>query len=118
MTQDEARARVARGAARLDEKLGHGWAREIDIGKLCIADTDCVLFQLGARRGVGYTKMATWIDGLGECADLGFFVPLNEDHSIENPSWRLLQDEWIQQIADRVVPKGQPEPAPVEQATR
>lgn len=92
MTQDEARAAVARGAALLDKKKP-GWAMRIDIDTLDIACTSCVLFQLG-----GYTEVADELGILSNADRYGFFVPSEESGTLSNPSWQLLQDAWIEAI--------------------
>lgn len=114
MTQDEARARVARGAALLDAKLP-GWAGRVDIGLLSIESIrDCIVCQTAHKN---FIKGLRVLGAYDDPAMFGFGRS-DEDRVCDKDGywigWRLLQNEWIQQIADRVVPKGQPEPVPVE----
>lgn len=106
MTVTEARERVARGAALLDQHVP-GWAAQIDVGKLSIAGTTCIAFQLGHKVGgyEGGSDAYLWthrqIDMMGRGHKVGFFYPDGET----NPAgaFALLQDAWIEAIADRIV---------------
>lgn len=113
MTKDEARERVARGAALLDQKRP-GWAHAIDTGTLDLQSSClCVIGQVygnfysyvgavtGDASGVGSSRP--------HAARLGFWVetehdsrPLDTDTIVDG--YRALQDAWIEAIADRLVP--------------
>lgn len=112
MTIDDARARVARGAALLDEKRP-GWAQQINTRELDMASgCFCILGQLEES----YTAAIRRLWPL----DLACRVLQTRIHGFDvNPAsdkfgdYRILQDAWIAAIADRVVKAETPEPAMV-----
>jgi hypothetical protein len=120
LTQEEARERVAKGAAHLDQAQP-GWATKIDHGRLRLAS--CRRCVLGQLYGFFYdsflhfgwrTPMAG--ERIGESHPaylLGFSLPgpttaaavMNESAVID---YGVLQDAWIEAIADRLVPTVEP----------
>lgn len=127
LTQEQARERVARGAALLDKKMP-GWPNRIDTGVLNLSTTQCILFQLGSSENVfnRYSEACrrlgihgTWDEGDPVSTSLhGFFVPPSEPSDSDNPTWRLLQDAWIEAIAARLIPDGSPAPVGEAQGVR
>ena len=111
ITNEEARARVARGAAHLDQ-VRPGWFNRIDVGTLSLGSCwDCVIGQLfGVGRGIDDPiPFAAGLDALGwnetytENGVGGFMDP---------EQIRLTQDAWIEAIADRrlsTTPNGTPD---------
>jgi hypothetical protein len=112
MTAAEARERVARGAALLDEKQP-GWEYEIDPGTLDLANGClCVLGQVfgnfyasigwmtGETRGQAHFPLAS---------EYGFWAPTSnavwtsEIGNQINAEYHALQNAWIEAIADRLV---------------
>lgn len=99
ITIAEARERVARGAAHLD-RVRPGWEKKIDVGTLTLSSCkSCVLGQLFSDeseefhflRGtevLGWDNVACMVNGVG--AD-------------NNDDFALLQDAWIEAIAERRV---------------
>lgn len=121
LTPDEATARVAKGAALLDQKLP-GWAQKVDVGRLELSDCRvCVLGQLGnALPGDEMDRYDAMAKLIWLMADegaylwprlFGFDVSLAECRMSEKQvAYGLLQDAWIVAICDRLVPSL---PAPV-----
>lgn len=120
LTKDEATARVAKGAAHLDQ-LRPGWFRDVDTGTLTLSSCQqCVLGQLygsdaeqstsGYYQALDAFKWNPW--ELGEAAPFvveGFSLPLRENPTLadidtRNPDWLALQDAWIAEIAARTFP--------------
>lgn len=99
MTIDEARARVAKGAALLDAQRP-GWAQRIDIGTLDISKgCKCVLGQVFGGYSTGYVAlfgpdMMAGVEGVHEYGFCGH-APSGD--------YRLLQDAWIEVICDRLL---------------
>jgi hypothetical protein len=113
MTPEEARERVARGAALLDAQMPD-WFTRIDVGALNIRrDCHCVLGQLessfmdaverrwglnpngcpdyeAVAHGFTISPCMAWKSGTCQCQSC-------------NLAWRLLQDAWIAAITDRVI---------------
>lgn len=118
MTKSQARERVARGAAFLDQARP-GWAHEIDPGLLDLSDSCyCVLGQLIGDYEA--SKVFPLPKGVGEIddADIGFHILHYDD--LSHPflcecaeclsNWTTLQNAWIDAIADRVIPQTMGEP--------
>ena len=121
MTQAEARERVARGAALLDENRP-GWATVIDTGKLDLRhDCACILGQLEGSYNAAekawfpvQRRRPKWF-GLSESVEpdtnasraiavsFGFHNKRTKT-AYSNYEFRLLKDAWIEAIADRLVP--------------
>jgi hypothetical protein len=119
MTKDEARERVARGAALLDQKRP-GWEHQIDTGKLDLSQSCfCVLGQVCGNY-YHVVRDADWRHLFGrsdlrlrvaEATALGFRHTGRSGTREGGRRWktiqaeyRLLQDCWIELIADRLVP--------------
>lgn len=127
MTQDEARARVASGAAHLDQ-VRPGWFNRIDTGTLTLWDPcGCIVGQLvpGTSFGQSFaTALALlgiirydereWIlkdesdkDYGARISALGFDLMPTEamcSAVVGRKRHQLLQDAWIEAIADRLLP--------------
>lgn len=108
LTIDEARERVAKGAALLDRERP-GWAQQIDTGTLRMETSCfCVLGQLeGSFIDAVWNR---WGDDLQAgcriAAGYGFHagtVRASDDELLAR-YYRPLQDAWIAEIAARVVP--------------
>lgn len=104
MTATEARERVTRGAALLDQKRP-GWAGRIDIATLRISSCQaCVVGQLFgvAERFAPFTHGIEALGIYGSQEDYGFALagPFNAE---KTRRWQFLQDAWIEAIADRLV---------------
>lgn len=108
ISRNEARECVAAGAEYLD-RIKPDWYEAIDVGTLTISsDCHCVLAQTYGRKyssavlaaGFRWNDRADDVAGYysqsGSVINLGFFAPENDrDDS------KLLQDAWIEAIADR-----------------
>lgn len=103
LTRDEAHARVARGAAQLDA-VRPGWFTEIDVGTLTLCNPcQCVVGQL--------TDPFDFMRGLSELcrirlSNLGGLVFASRHYGFDIESgtredYALLQDAWLEAIADR-----------------
>jgi hypothetical protein len=107
MTQQDARARVARGAALLDEKRP-GWERRIDLGTLTLHDPcGCIVGQL-CGTGIWFGEGLEML-GIDEGTPYGLDLSHREvaganDECARREAYRPLQDAWIKLIADRLVP--------------
>ena len=110
LTQDEARARVARGAAHLDQ-VRPGWHERIDVGTLTLWDPcGCIVGQLsGAQFPVGLLALrVAW----GKSVEYGFefpiwmplMIPADARQQICREHYQPLQDAWIEAIAARTFP--------------
>lgn len=114
LTLDEARERVARGAAHLDQ-MRPGWHAEVDTGTLTLSScTQCVLGQLF---GGEWDVDAPFLHGL-KCLNLyekrgnasavthGFAIGTGDAADPDNaePEFQWLQDAWIEAIAARRFP--------------
>lgn len=113
LSMDEARARVARGAAHLDA-VRPGWANRIDVGTLMLHDPcGCIVGQLVATRcyPVGLRVLGigdSWRTGF----DLGgetYPVEIDDISAAVLADFHILQDAWIEAIAARVVPADVPQ---------
>lgn len=111
ISQEEARARVARGAAHLDQ-VRPGWESRIDVGTLTLHDEcGCILGQLCGNFFRGLKALE--IDRYPDAEDYGFEHSMTVDQSMRlEDAWALradvvkanhapLQDAWIEAIADR-----------------
>lgn len=103
MTIEDARERVAKGAALLDQERP-GWAKAIDVGRLNIeACSRCVLGQLFGHYESGVTAIPL-LGPTGGRSGRGFTLRGVEASDEEaDVNWRLLQDAWIELIADRLL---------------
>lgn len=102
---DEARTRVARGAAHLDT-VRPGWHDRIDVGTLTLHDPcGCVLGQLcGTRWWTDWTVVFDMTDEQIEA--YGFDITESDDDNYDEnidavEVFAQLQDAWIEAIADR-----------------
>lgn len=108
ITPDIARARVAKGAALLDATRP-GWAATIDVGVL---DLDSACFcVLGQIYGNYYAAAQKLFHDSCKHREHGFWagpVPRESVPTYEQAraDYRLLQDAWIDAIADRLVTGG------------
>lgn len=120
LTTEEARARVAKGAAHLDT-VRPGWIDRLDVGRLTLhCGGFCVLGQLFMDFWIGVDslygiKPAQIDDAFGgwQLNDLpashGFVMPrcelasydLETDDYDYEPDYRPLQDAWIEEICNR-----------------
>jgi hypothetical protein len=113
MTIEEARIRVARGAALLD-RVRPGWARQIDVGTLTLHDPcGCIVGQLcpSIHFSSGVDNLAPRPTNRARRAAssyYGFDIPQRDAerdrHADVRALFQPLQDAWIEQIAARVVP--------------
>lgn len=96
-----AKQRVGRGAARLDDRRP-GWAGEIDVARLDLADNlDCTLGQLYRHYQIGRVEIGLPYDELtsrhGFTASL-FAVLVPRLYRLET---RLLRDAWVAEVHAR-----------------
>lgn len=121
MTRDDARARVAKGAAHLDQ-VRPGWWTRIDVGTLTLHDPcGCIVGQLCGtgrlfQRGLKQLEVADAV-AFGFDRDVvdagGWVTSVGAYHHEGRRLYRLLQDAWIEEIADRLVTGGAPPAVPV-----
>lgn len=113
LTIDEARQRVAKGAAHLDQ-VRPGWFRQIDVGTLSLCDEcRCIVGQLCGDFNEFSHLRALDLD-TGNVVELGFNLHPREifNHETGFPftdaqrktRWGYLQDAWIEAIAARLLP--------------
>jgi hypothetical protein len=104
LTNEEARARVANGAAHLD-KVKPRWFNLIDVGTLTLHDAcGCIVGQLcGNRFSDGLRAL-----GLNSGVDCGLdlsVLQLWDGHTsydaYRRGQYQSLQDAWVEAIADR-----------------
>jgi hypothetical protein len=112
ISQVDASARVARGAALLDV-VRPGWFNRIDVGTLTLHDPcGCIVGQLAGHRGSCDNYTDEWIDLFGANGgdQHGVFVMYDGVGSVR-AAYQTLQDAWIEAIADRrfsTTPNGTP----------
>lgn len=103
ISHEEARTRVARGAAHLDV-VRPGWFNDIDTGTLTLSSgCRCTLGQVFGDYHEGLKAMGwcNYFNGVPDNAPQrthGFTIGIKPK---ESPEWMLLQDAWIEAIADR-----------------
>jgi hypothetical protein len=107
MYMQEARARVAKGAALLDAKRP-GWFKKIDWRHLRIDSCEsCVigqLFNLAETGGIGFTASLERL-GVFNAAVYGFGIDGRlGDADSKQGSWRPLGRAWRQAITERLTP--------------
>jgi hypothetical protein len=104
LTHEEARVRVAAGAAFLDRKMP-GWAARIDITTLDLKDEcHCIVAQTyTSTYSTGCRKAKLNIVSAPSPVDLGFYL-CEQPSLMKRGSWDVLQDAWIAAIADRLHP--------------
>lgn len=114
ITNDEARARVQRGAGLLDARRPD-WFQQVNIGTLTLDDcTECVLGQLygdefkaqknayGFPFGLGVKRLGLESDLNNDMIrDHGFGIGDGDGDGERDGSFVRLQDAWIDAIADR-----------------
>ncbi|HZE34072.1 MAG TPA: hypothetical protein VE198_21895 [Actinoallomurus sp.] len=98
MTADTIEARVARGAALLDEKLP-GWDQRIDLGRLNLqSECNCILGQEFADRSTSPYMAAVFELGLGNwsASEHGFDLLGEEESRIteRESTYAALTAEW------------------------
>ena len=131
ISMDEARSRVARGAAHLDT-VKPGWFRRIDTGTLTLHDPcGCIVGQLCRSRPerdrsgsyfsdsqlaeLGLIQRGTFTSLTDEEYDalvsyLGFDMTVDECEACDDcDEYAVLQDAWIEAIAARLHPVTAPE---------
>lgn len=121
ISQEEARARVARGAAHLDQ-VRPGWHHRIDVGTLTLHDPcGCIVGQLMGLATAGSFDAACRSMGIAAFCDqieFGLNLSLSDDSEEEvrrywaryhlsgqraasEMFYQPLQDAWIEAICDR-----------------
>lgn len=104
LTMDEARARVAKGAALLDERVPD-WLERIDTSKLSLLSPClCVIGQvfgnyyLNVRRFMGVDET--------EHQAHGFWLIVTNltEKKLIDADYRVLQDAWLEAITERTLP--------------
>lgn len=101
LTKDEAQARVAKGAAILDQARP-GWWNRIDVGTLTLSDPcHCIVGQLARVRNDFDAYEAEWEELFGEEGGEEEGVYATQEN------YPKLQDVWIEAIADRRLSQGQ-----------
>lgn len=133
LTIEEARARVARGAAHLDS-VRPGWFNQIDVGTLTLHDPcGCIVGQLCGGYYVEYIGLALRTaeeirSGVPSAASLHGFdlthgeaAPIRECdglsvEAIRVETYKPLQDAWIEAIAARKFPAQEPTTARTDDA--
>lgn len=120
ITMEEARIRVARGAAHLDQVRPH-WFNEIDTGTLTLHDPcGCIVGQL---IGVYSQRTVRALFQADSGLDFGLDLDGNDcrvamGHGRSRASmYAPLQDAWIDAIAARRHPVTEDHPAPREAVT-
>lgn len=116
LTNEEARQRVANGAAHLDSARP-GWEHRIDVGTLTLHDPcGCIVGQLcggfdmrsiGLRTGLQCRQA----NELADSATYGFDLDASEMIKFvgtREQKYQPLQDAWIEAIADRRLRSAQP----------
>lgn len=107
LTMDDARARVARGAALLDAQRP-GWAQRIDHGRLDLGnECHCILGQLESSYSSAIARLGLRARATGNDTTVAHGFDLC--HIDGRHRFALLQDAWIEAIADRLHPVA-PEP--------
>lgn len=97
MTSEEARARVAKGAAWLDENKP-GWAQILEHQRIQMANCHrCVLGRLYGQYSTGRKQLGLARDS----QDYGFYVD-TWDEGEAKAHYAMLHDCWIKAIAERV----------------
>lgn len=104
MTAQQARERVQNGAALLDVRVP-GWANLIDVGTLDLGEScACVLGQLEGTFWAGARRLwplrFAWIRHRAAVAH-GFQVA-DGFMAEEERDYQLLQDAWVEEIANRL----------------
>lgn len=80
------RARVAKGAAFLDQHADEGWRDQINLRKLDLANGGrCVLGQLYGSYDAAWTRLPRHNDDLRE---LGFCAPCYDEYRRLTAAWR------------------------------
>lgn len=101
MTVTEARERVAKGAALMDQ-VRPGWAQEINPATLQMRSLcNCIIGQCYGD----YERIHLVLPDGERGRTFGFDLSAS-DGSADPSSWMVLQDAWIEAIADRVVTGG------------
>lgn len=105
MTIEQARERVASGAALLDQKRP-GWAQLVDVGKLDLRNTClCVIGQVCGEYYSGTERICA---SQKDACNHGYRVLASDCSLTDLPfgkrAYRTLQDAWIEAIADRLIP--------------
>lgn len=112
LTMDEARARVAKGAAHLDV-VRPGWERRIDVWTLTLHDPcGCIVGQLCGLQSLGAEAIGDPFErgcqmlfgGSDETIYDTFGVELQEVAAYDRQRYQPLQDAWIEAIAARLHP--------------
>lgn len=120
ISRQEARTRVQRGAALLDRDRP-GWFNRIDVGTLTLSDPcGCIVGQLignydDCRQQLGLTWIGAVSCGLNITGRQAWDLARRPTRV-----WTLLQDAWIEAIADRrlsAAPNGTPAHFAVGQPT-
>lgn len=118
LTIEEARTRVARGAAHLDH-ANPGWFQRIDVGTLTLSSCySCTLGQLygGFHQGLAPLGLTfpegQWRRNTGAVKQGFMLAPRDSDNGDEEwQGFGLLQDAWIAAIADRRLSQAIDQPA-------
>lgn len=112
ISQDEARARVQRGAAHLDV-VRPGWFNRIDVGTLTLSDPcGCIVGQLCGGYWLGLELLGI---KHGDSYSLGVGIKRGADFMDEadvDAAWVPIQSAWVEAIADRrlsTTPNGTPD---------
>ncbi len=101
LTFDQARTRVARGAALLDQ-VAPAWAHAIDLGALRLETCgSCILGQLFGDYLDAYRRIQMLHRYGG--AHYGFDVTMEEFLGIRRNNYETLTQAWLEAIADRVI---------------
>lgn len=127
LTIEEARGRVAVGAAHLD-RVRPGWENQIDVGTLTLRDPcRCIVGQLcGADFVAGLRALAIpeqWLDFKAKefgFALLDIFCMEKYPYEKIKERYAMLQDAWVEAIYERRVAASltRGHAAPSEKATR
>ena len=120
LTHEEAAARVAKGAAYLDE-VCPVWVEHVEVNTLDMADScRCVLGQLhgyyrdacellfATPRVLGLSWPGRMQAAFDAAAALGFDAPVSRVRAETATDFALLQDAWVELIAARRIPDPQP----------
>jgi len=99
MTFQDARERVAKGAAHLDQ-VTPGWASRIDTGNLHLGS--CFRCVIGQLLGSYYYFGHLGLNG-PTSRTMGFNID-RDDNSDTVAEFQMLQDAWIEAICDRLLP--------------
>lgn len=105
ISQEDARARVANGAAYLDQ-VKPGWFNQIDTDTLTMINPcGCIVGQLCGDYNRDLKELlGRGADAFSLSQTYGFNLPLEWNEGQPTVAWLALQDAWVEAIAARKFP--------------